>query len=335
MLLDGVVGPSLSANFLTASQAAQVAGSIVVGPNCPTITFTRASTATSGLYTDATGSSYTTYANNIARLMPQGYLSEQASANYLLNSDTPATQTVTLPTGSFTTWVIGSGSAVVSLGTALGTGAGTATAGTPNTITITTGGTVVVTVVGSLTRFQLEPLSFPTSYITTTGSAATRAADGAYTTGVGRISSASGTIAVSAQFPGGWTESHNGSSEIFAVGSSYYANISMQIPNLSNTLVFYVYNTSFQGAVNPSGTLVGGNTFTFGMTYNAASAMIGGVLNNGVVSNTVVPSFPLINILQIGGGTTCGRGPAMNGFIRKMAYYNYVKGNNKLRYLAP
>lgn len=96
---------------------------------------------------------------------------EPSTSQYLLNSAAPATQTTpSLPTGAYTLWVAGSGSAAVTAGTATLTGAGTAADGSPVTFTVTVAGTVTVTVTGSLTRFQLESTAVPTSYIEATES---------------------------------------------------------------------------------------------------------------------------------------------------------------------
>lgn len=125
----------------------------------------------------AQGAAYDTFAANTARRDANGLLIEPTRANKFLNSLTPATQTITLAVGTQTVWVNGSGSVTVAAGTAVGTGFGVATQGNPLIITITTAGTAVFTVAGSLNTAQNEVGSWGTSLITTAGSAVTRNAD--------------------------------------------------------------------------------------------------------------------------------------------------------------
>jgi hypothetical protein len=141
-------------------------------------TVARTGVSTSSLYTDSTGSTYTSFPANVMRIVSgSGLLIEEARTQYLGATDAPATQTTaSLGTGTYTLWVIGSGTATSSAGTATITGGGAASAGTPNTFTVTVSGTVTVTVSGSLTRFQLENGSFATSYIPNPGAAGTTAA---------------------------------------------------------------------------------------------------------------------------------------------------------------
>lgn len=140
-------------------------------------TFSRASSATDLLYTAAVGASYNTYSSNVLRFTSSGILLEGARANLFLQSGTPATQSISVSTGTYVCWVNGTGSATTSAGTATGSGFGAATNGAPNVFTITGAGSVTVTVSGSLNVTQVELGSFASSYIPTTITSATRAAD--------------------------------------------------------------------------------------------------------------------------------------------------------------
>ncbi len=105
---------------------------------------------------------------------------EEEGTNYLLNSDSPATQTTgSLTAGTYTLWVDddATGSATVSANTATITGAGSATAGNPLTFTVDTAGTVDVTVVDTVTRFQLESGDRRTAFIYTEDTTSTRDAE--------------------------------------------------------------------------------------------------------------------------------------------------------------
>ncbi len=86
--------------------------------------------------------------------------------NMFLNSDSPATQTVTTAaTTTYTVTVTGTGSLTLS-----GGGAGTVSAGSPLTFTATTT-SVTFTLSGSLTRIQLNRGPVATDYLATTNAA--------------------------------------------------------------------------------------------------------------------------------------------------------------------
>lgn len=93
----------------------------------------------------------------------RAHLRLNAAANYAVGV---ATQTVTLPAlGLYTLTITGSGSVAIAAGTAVGTGWATATAAAPKTVNITTAGTVVMTVTGSVTAITLSPAQVDDSLI--------------------------------------------------------------------------------------------------------------------------------------------------------------------------
>ena len=129
--------------------------------------------------------------SNVARVevFPDGggglLVEPEASTNYLLNSEAPATQTTaSLGTGPYTGSTTGAGGVIFTTGTAVATGlpcttttfAGLGEGGDCH-FTITVSGTIVATVSGAVNHEQLEGLAARSSDIITAGTSVTRAAE--------------------------------------------------------------------------------------------------------------------------------------------------------------
>ena len=100
------------------------------------------------------------------------WLFEPQRTNIFLNSLTPATQTITVVSGSIYTVSVGQG------GTAVLSGAGSGTASFGSSVTFTASSTsLTVTISGTPSYCQVELGSFATSAIETTGLQATRVTD--------------------------------------------------------------------------------------------------------------------------------------------------------------
>jgi hypothetical protein len=149
-------------------------------------TFTRSGNAT---YFDSNGVIQTA-GTDVARFdhdpttnASLGLLIEVASTNLLTNSQTLATQSVTVAAVAHTLSFYGTGSVELSgahTATVVGSGAFPAR----TTLTFTpTAGTLTLTVTGTVSYANLEAQSFATSWIPTTGASATRNADSAIISG--------------------------------------------------------------------------------------------------------------------------------------------------------
>jgi hypothetical protein len=146
----------------------------------PTPTFTRASTATfvgsDGLIQSAAINA-PRFDHDPVTLACKGLLIEESRTNVLIQSDTLATQTITVTAAARTLSFYGTGTVVLS-GAHIATVTGTGAYPTRTTLTFTpTAGSLILTVIGSVRQAQLEAGSFPTSYIPTTTTALTRSAD--------------------------------------------------------------------------------------------------------------------------------------------------------------
>ena len=150
--------------------------SVVPSDGSGDMTVTRATTATrvnsAGLIE--------TVASNVPRLdysngTCPSILVEPQRTNLVLNSETLATQSISVTAQSYTLSFYGSGTVTLS-GTHSSTVVGLGTARKTYTFT-PTAGTLILTISGTCTKGQLEAGSYATSYIPTTSSIVTRNAD--------------------------------------------------------------------------------------------------------------------------------------------------------------
>lgn len=311
---SGFVGRQIVASGSGVGRPPSLDFNFTSGSLDPSITWTRNSTATDGLYTDLPGTSYNTFGINVPRVSSRGVLVENAMANFLINSDAPVTQTTaSLAIGTYCLWCIGTGSATSSAGTAVGTGFGAATPGVPNIISITTAGTVTVTVAGALNRFQLEKNNYPTSYIPTLGVSVIRLADlGVINTGPW-YNAAEGTLVTDFNRIVGPNGAFN---DLPALYQSNTDMIGARIPGAGN----------IQAIVWLANTLVSlGSQFPYslnvpnriGISYNVAAAMMQSVVNGGTVSQSATATFPTVTQIRIG----LTRSFALDGYIRRIRYW--------------
>jgi len=298
-------GTALDAPFVI-----PLTNSLTPAKGTSTPTFTR---STVGTYVDIDGvvqeAAINTPRFEYENGQPKGILIEEARTNLFLNSDAPATQTITVVNATvYTLSVKGTGSIVLS-----GGGSGTATEGSDVTFT-SSSTSVTCTVSGDLDYAQLEAGSFATSFIVTAGSSVQRTKDICSYDVSSVLTQGQGSLYCEFNKVGGTSgrvfELHNGStdSKITLFGSS--GNIRAFMNNLGVTQVDITGGSISFNTINKL--LVTYKDDEFKFYYN-------GVKINEDLSCTVPTDFSTLNI-----GSDFNNGVQLNGNVKNIKYYNEI-----------
>lgn len=243
-----------------------------------------------------------------------GWKLEPARTNRLLNSATPATQSVSLTAATYVLWVEGTGSCTLSGGPT-----GTATAGNPVVFTLGGTTTVTFTVTGSLTAFQCEAGDIPTSFIPTAGSAVTRNVDLLYLpVSSFNFNAAEGTLLVEWMIP--------------TVGSSS-ANVIASLDDGTANEIMYMFLADATANDPVRITIVDGGATQLAIDQTLATPAgvfhwsafsyklnLGAVASDGLNPGTdTVMSLPTVTNLVI--GSRMAGGFPINGYVRRVVYF--------------
>lgn len=285
------------------------------------ITSARNSAATDLVWTAAAGASFNTYGLNDLRITKAGLLAEVPATNQLLNSTAPVNQSPSLGTGNWILWMNGTGSATSSAGTAVGSGFGAATNGSPNIFNLTGAGTVNITLAGSVNAFQLESGVSPTSLIVTGGAATLRNVDRISITSLANTAGPSSTLFT--QFtPLSPTNASAGNSIIAAISDGTVTNTfnNNRIGTTGNDFLQSINNGSTVNtnsgsswAVNTSGKSI--------CTITSGTQSI--CFNGGTIVSTAVTWPPTAAMSTFAVGSTFGNAP--NGFVERIAVWPTVR----------
>lgn len=164
--------------------------------------------------------------------------------------------------------------------------------------------------------WQLEQGAFPTSYIKTSGSTVTRAADTALMTDVSWYSNNEGTYYAEAA-----TREVQNPATAYILEASNNTGNQRQIVRFNNQGVNHVYNAFATGYVNQN---VTGITISADTFYKIASAFktddFGFTATGGTLVNDTVGLVPP-NITDFNIGTSYAESAQINGTIKKIAFY--------------
>jgi hypothetical protein len=222
-----------------------------------------------------------------------GLLIEPAATNLLLNSATLATQTVTVTAAAHTLSFYGSGTVTLS-GAADAVVAGVGVFPGYTTLTFTpSAGSLTLTVTGAVQFANLELGSFATSWVPTTGAAATRAADTATLSGADFAKgyrAGQGTFQVEILLA---TPVLGNAPLVLLQGASVSDAVRPLNILSTNVRPNILVGGQAQAQVNADGVPVPGAIYSGAISYRADNVLIG--LNGGAVAQDTSATVPVMD----------------------------------------
>lgn len=301
------------------------------------VTFTRASVATyfnsAGVMSSA-GINTARFDHDPTTLAVRGLLLEEQRTNLLLNSllngTNLSTQSVTVSATSYTLSFFGTGTVTLSGASTAGPLVGT---GATNKVSLTftpIAGMLTLTVSGTVKWANLEAGSFATSFIPTAGAFATRAADLALVTGTNFSS---------------W---YNQTEGTFVVDFMCRGpTVAQRILGLSDGTtderirLFVQTSTQLRALVVDGGvtqTILDNTTTGLTNPHKAALAVKANdfvmVSDGGAPATGASGTMPTPNLLALGSYEGGSAGNHINGWIKRLSYYNSRLSNTKLQELT-
>lgn len=242
----------------------------------------------------------------------KGLLIEESRKNLLLNTQSLATQNVTVTAVAHTLSFYGTGQVVLS-GTHLATVIGTGAYPSRQTYTFTpTAGTLTITVTGTVQYAQIEAGAFATSYIPNAGSQNTRNADVVTMTGTNFSSwynATEGSFAVQGNIP------------TLAIGQCFLSTNDGTAANRVRVITVTTTSLRFSSITNSveDGSITrtianGQNNFSIAYKLNNN----GFAVNGGTTGTDTSVVVPPVNKLDIGAQLNSN---FLCGHIQKISYY--------------
>lgn len=287
----------------------------------PGYSFSRASV---GTYRNADGTT-TTFTSGQLRRGDRGVLIEGARTNLFLNSATGATQNITVAATAYTLSFEGTGTVTLSGTSTAGPLVGTGALDRVSLTFTPTAGSLTLTISGTVERVNLEAGAFGSSWIPTTGTSATRAADVlTFTAGV------SYPLSLWAEFER--AVDTGAASRIMGIHTtaSPTNNRVELFPDASTDVATAVITAggAAQGTPTVAGALAAETIYKVAATIDTNNAILARDGTLGTADTTItLPTDP--EVLRV--GTDTGGSTQLFGYIRRAAIFNSALSDAQLQ----